>query len=425
MHYFTYRHRQLFCEEIPVAEAAEKYGTPLYLYSRRTYRENFQRLDHAFASRAHLICFALKANSNPHLLRDFAELGAGADVVSGGELHLALQAGIPPQRIVFAGVGKRDDEILAALEAGIHGFNVESEAELSVINELAGRQQKTAPVSLRLNPDIDIHGHPYISTGRAADKFGIELKRTKELLKEIRKYRHLCLVGLHAHLGSQITDLSPYEQIGKVLADLARVARALGHHFDYIDVGGGIGVVYEDAIKIAENTSPTPDLALYPTVLADVLLPPLTRNLPDDCTIILEPGRALVAGCGILVTQVLYTKTTRGKFFIVVDAGMTDLIRPSLYGAYHQIVPVTQRDGEWRTGDVVGPICESGDFLAKDRELPPVQRGDFLAVMTAGAYGFTLSSNYNARTRPAEVIVDGGSMQLSRPRQNLESLWKG
>jgi diaminopimelate decarboxylase len=424
MHYFTYRQNQLFCENLPVAEAVARHGTPLYLYSRRTYRENFQLIDRAFAPCPHQICFALKANSNPHILRDFAALGCGADVVSGGELRLALLAGIPPQKIVFAGVGKRDDEIIAGFEAGIRGFNVESEAEFSAIDELAGRQNKIAPVSLRLNPDIDIHGHPYISTGRAADKFGIELKRAPALLAEIKTLRHVRLVGLHAHLGSQITELWPFPQIGEMLTDLAGAAQSAGHDLDYIDVGGGLGVTYEQAIAVEANTEPAPDFALSPAAIADALLPPLTRDLPKACTIIFEPGRALVAGCGILVTQVLYTKMTRGKFFVVVDAGMNDLLRPSLYGAYHQIVPVRQREGEWQNGDVVGPICESGDFLAKDRELPPVQRGDFLAVMTAGAYGFSLSSNYNARPRPAEAIVDGATMRLSRPRQSFETLWK-
>lgn len=424
MHYFTYRQRQLFCEDVAAAEAAARYGTPLYLYSRRTYRENFELIDRAFASRLHQICFALKANSNPQLLRDFAALGCGADVVSGGELQLALQAGIPGQRIVFAGVGKRDDEIISGLKAGIRGFNVESEAELAVIDALAGAHQKIAPVSLRLNPDIDIHGHPYISTGRAADKFGIEIARVKKLFADIGSFAHVRLVGLHAHLGSQITELWPFAQIGEVLSELAREAQIAGHHLDYIDVGGGLGANYDPAILVAENTGPALDLALPPEEIANALLPALTRHLSNECTVIFEPGRALVAGCGILVTQVLYTKTTRGKFFIVVDAGMNDLLRPSLYGAYHQIVPVSQRPGEWQPGDVVGPICESGDFLAKDRSLPPVQRGDWLAIMTAGAYGFSLSSNYNARPRPAEVVIDGATMLLTRPRQTLETVWQ-
>ncbi|MDZ7344249.1 MAG: diaminopimelate decarboxylase [candidate division KSB1 bacterium] len=424
MHYFTYRQRQLFCEEVAVAEAAARYGTPLYLYSRRTYRENFELIDHAFASRLHQICFALKANSNPQLLRDFADLGCGADVVSGGELQLALQAGIPAPRIVFAGVGKRDEEIVFGLEAGIRGFNVESEAELSVIEALAKSHRKMAPVALRLNPDIDIHGHPYISTGRAADKFGIEVARVKKLFTEIVSFPHVRLVGLHAHLGSQITELWPFAQIGEVLSELAREAQRAGHHLDYIDVGGGLGVNYDPAITVAEHTGPASDLALSPQVVADALLPPLACHRRDECTVIFEPGRALTAACGILVTRVLYTKTTRGKFFIVVDAGMNDLLRPSLYGAYHQIVPVRQREGEWQPGDVVGPICESGDFFAKDRSLPPVQRGDWLAVMTVGAYGFSLSSNYNARPRPAEVVIDGTTMVLTRPRQPLETIWQ-
>jgi len=424
MHYFTYRQNQLCCEDLPVAEIAAQYGTPLYLYSRKTYREKFHLIDRAFAPWPHQICFALKANSNPVILRDFAEPGGGADVVSIGELQLALQAGIPAPRIVFAGVGKRDDEIIAGLEAGIRGFNVESEAELAVINELAARHQKIAPVSLRLNPDIDIHSHPYISTGRAANKFGIELKRAQELLREIRSHRHVKLAGLHAHLGSQITELWPFPQIGEVLAGLAQAARAAGHHLDYIDVGGGLGAIYENAIKVESNTAPAVDLALSPSAIAEALLPALTRDLPEECMIIFEPGRALVAGSGILVTQVLYTKVTRGKFFAVVDAGMNDLMRPSLYQAYHQIVPVTLVEDEWQNGDVVGPICESGDFFARERLLPPVQRGDLLAIMTAGAYGFSLASNYNARPRPAEIIVDGTKAHLSRPRQSLETLWK-
>jgi len=424
MHYFTYRSHQLFCEDVSVAEAAAQHGTPLYLYSRKTYREKFERIDRAFAAAKHQICFALKANCNPQILQDFAASGCGGDVVSGGELHLALQAGIPASRLVFAGVGKRDDEILAGLDAGIRGFNVESEAELHVINELAAQQKKIAPVSLRVNPDIDIHGHPYISTGRAADKFGIELNRAKELFVEIKTLRHVKLVGLHAHLGSQITELWPFPQIGELFGNLAQLAYAAGHQLDYIDVGGGLGAIYENFIKVEPNTNLAPDLALDPNDLAEKLLPALTRHLPKDCTIIFEPGRALVAGSGILITRVLYTKMTRGKFFVVVDAGMNDLIRPSLYSAYHQIVPILQREGEWQKGDVVGPICESGDFLAKERSLPPVQRGDLLAVMTAGAYGFSLSSNYNARPRPAEIVVDGGNTHLSRPRQILETLWK-
>jgi len=424
MHYFTYRSKQLFCEDLPVAEIAAQHGSPLYLYSRKTYREKFEQIDRAFAAHTHQICFALKANSNPLILQDFAKLGCGGDVVSGGELRFALQAGIPGARIVFAGVGKRDDEIIAGLDAGIRGFNVESEAELHVINELAEQRKKIAPVSLRINPDIDIHGHPYISTGRAADKFGIELNRAKELFTEIKTLRQVKLVGLHAHLGSQITELWPFPQIGELFGNLAHQARAAGHHLDYIDVGGGLGAIYENFIEVESNTEPAPDLALAPNELADKILSPLTKDLPKDCTIIFEPGRAMVAGSGILVSRVLYTKMTRGKFFVVVDAGMNDLIRPSLYGAYHQIVPVSQRDDEWQNGDVVGPICESGDFLAKDRPLPPVQRGDLLAVMTAGAYGFSLSSNYNARTRPAEIVVDGAMTHVSRPRQSLETLWK-
>ncbi len=419
--HFYYSSAQLFCEQMPVAEIANQVETPFYLYSRRTYQENFRAIEGAFSGRPHRVCYALKANTNPHLLRDFAALGAGADVVSGGELHFALQAGIPARTIVFAGVGKRDDEIIAGLQAGIRGFNVESEAELENLDALARTRGMKAPVALRVNPNIDIQGHPYISTGRQADKFGIELERVRALLKEIQKWSHLRLTGLHAHVGSQILSLDPYAEVGRVLAQLAKEAQAAGHELDYIDVGGGLGVIYQEALEAAPETQPRSGLALPPSSVAEKLLAPLASFRGE---IIFEPGRALVATCGILVTRVLYTKVSGGKQFVIADASMSELIRPSLYQAYHQIVPVTYRAGVSQKCDVAGPVCESGDFLGKERELPPMQRGELLAIMTAGAYGFSLSSNYNARPRPAEAIVDGDSFFVSRPRQSLDSLWK-
>ncbi|MDZ7266443.1 MAG: diaminopimelate decarboxylase [candidate division KSB1 bacterium] len=420
MQHFHYVDAQLCCEEVVLAEVAASVATPFYLYSRRTYRENFAGIDAAFGDHPHRICYALKANSNPHVLRDFAALGAGADVVSVGELALARQAGIAADRIVFAGVGKRDDEIIAGLQAGIRGFNVESEAELAVINALARQHDRVAPVALRVNPNIDIHGHPYISTGRQADKFGVELPRAQALLGRLHEFPHVRLVGLHMHIGSQITETAPFAAVGRAMAELARQALALGHRLEYLDVGGGLGVIYENVIPLAAQTAPTAGLALAPAQVAELLLSPL-RSF--GCEILFEPGRALVATSGVLVTRVLYVKETQGRKFLVVDAGMSELIRPSLYQAHHQIVPLRFTAAAPEKYDVVGPICESGDFLAKERNLPAVQRGDLLAVMTAGAYGFSLSSNYNARPRPAEVIVDGREILLSRPRERLDQIW--
>lgn len=419
--HFYYSSARLFCEQVPVATIADQIETPFYLYSRRTYQENFREIDAAFSGRPHRICYALKANANPHVLRDFAELGAGADVVSGGELHFALQAGMRGRDIVFAGVGKRDDEIIAALHAGIRGLNVESEAELENIDTLARRNGMQAPVALRINPNIDIHGHPYISTGRSADKFGIAVESARAVLKDIHALPNVRLAGLHTHLGSQISSLNPYAEVGRVLAQLATEAQAAGHGLSYIDVGGGLGVIYQEAMEVAPDTQRRSRWALSPRDVAESLLASL---LDFSGEIIFEPGRALVATCGILVTRVLYTKTSGGKNFAIVDSGMSDLIRPSLYQAYHQIVPLAYRENAGQKYDVVGPVCESGDFLGKERELPHLQRGDLLAIMTSGAYGFSLTSNYNARPRPAEVIVDGENFFVSRPRQTLESLWK-
>lgn len=421
VHFYYAGDSRMRCEDVSIVTLAQKIETPFYLYSRRTYRENFHEIDAAFGTQRHCICYALKANSNPDILRDFAAWGAGADVVSAGELQLALKADIPASRIVFAGVGKRDDEILAGLQAGIRGFNVESDAELAVINDIARQQNCVAPVALRINPNIDIHGHPYISTGRQADKFGIELPRAQALLTEIKNISHVRLAGLHMHIGSQIVETASFASVGKVMAELAAQALALGHRLNYLDLGGGLGVIYENALRLAPNTEPAAGLALSPAEVARLLMAPLKDF---DSEILFEPGRALVASSSALITRVLYTKEAQGKKFVIVDAGMSDLIRPSLYQAHHQIAPVDLMPGKMQTYDVVGPICESGDFLGKERTLPLMRRGDLLAVMTAGAYGFSLSSNYNARPRPAEVIVDGDEIHVSRPRQKLETIWE-
>jgi len=421
MHYFTFQNGRLFCEEIDIDALATQHATPFYLYSRRTLRESYFAIETAFAGHPHTICYALKANSNAHILRELSELGVGADVVSGGELLHARRAGIPAEKIVFAGVGKRDDEIVFALREKIRGLNVESEAELEVIDALAAKEGCVAPVSLRINPNIDINGHPYISTGRSADKFGIELERVDVILQHLTRLRHLRLVGLHAHLGSSIRELWPFEKSAKTLADLAERIRQNGIELAYIDVGGGLGVRYEDALPLLQDTKPMRETALDPGEVAKAIFAGLGHlRIP----IIFEPGRALVASCGVLVARVLYVKENRGKKFIIIDAAMNDLIRPSLYGAYHQIAPVILKPDAYEKVDVVGPICESGDFLARDRELPPLQRGDVIVIMTAGAYGFSFASNYNSRPRPMEILVDGDSASVINPRQQLDSLWE-
>lgn len=415
-----YQQDELYIEEVSARELAGKYSTPLYVYSQAQLLDNYRRIQEAFAQNNVLICYALKANANPEILRLLAERGAGADVVSLGELQLALRAGIPPEKIVFAGVGKRDDEIVAAMDAGILGLNVESEMELAVINELAAQLAKQAPVSLRVNPDIDIHGHPYISTGRHQDKFGMEIGIIEKLLHALQENPHCRLVGLHAHLGSQIREIAPYRKLSRVMRELYEKAQACGHVLEFIDIGGGLGIDYQRVLRLEENGQGMDAFAMQPQKVAEAVLADL-KDVP--VTIIFEPGRALTANAGLLLTRVLYLKHTGGKTFVIVDAGMSDLLRPSLYQAYHEIVPARLRAGAATEVDVVGPICESGDFFARERSLPPVQRGDTLAVMTAGAYGFTLASNYNARPRPAEVLVSGNRHRVIRPRESLEKLY--
>lgn len=421
MKYLEYAGRTLYFQNVALTELAQEFGTPLYVYSETALRENYQRIDRAFQKHPHIICFALKANSNPVLLNNLAGLGAGADVVSGGELRLALDAGIPPEKIVFAGVGKRDEEIVTALQAGIKGLNVESEMELEVIDELAGKTGRQAPVSLRINPNIDIHGHPYISTGRHHDKFGIAIDSVRRLLSNFLRFKNCKLVGLHAHLGSQVTEIVPFVELGKIMKNLAKEALSNGHTLRYLDIGGGIGVDYKKTIEMRTDSKGEDDFAVDPELVAGELLASLGVL---DLQLVIEPGRALLANAGVLLTQVLYKKDTAGKKFIVVDAGMSDLIRPSLYQAYHAIVPVELRNSETVIADIVGPICESGDFLARDRELPSVERGNVLAVLTAGAYGFSLSSNYNARPRPAEILISGKDYRVIRERQKIENLWQ-
>ncbi len=408
---FMTRDGELYCEDIPVARMARQLGTPLYVYSRAALTSGFHAFADAFAGVPHLICFAMKANGNLATLRLFASLGGGADVVSGGELFRALKAEVPPARIVFAGVGKSRDEIAYALKSDILMFNVESVPELHLINTVAGGMGIRARIALRVNPNVDPKTHPYISTGLQQNKFGIDIAQAEEAFALTRSLRHVEVVGIHQHIGSQITEVAPFvDALGRV-AELMRGLRARGFGIRYLDIGGGLGITYHDE---------TPPI---PREVAQAVLP-IIRDL--GCTVVLEPGRFLVGNAGILVTQVLYVKRTPAKTFVIVDAGMNDLARPSLYNAYHAIQPVRPRAGAASlVADVVGPICESGDFLAKDRELPAVAAGDLLAVMSAGAYGFSMASNYNARPRPAEVLVGGDRYAIIRDRESYEDLIRG
>ncbi len=407
MHLFKYRSGELFAEEVSVKKLAEKYGTPLYIYSYNTLLRHFKAYDDAFNDYLHIICFAVKSNSNTAILRLFAQNGGGADIVSGGELYVALEAGIPAQKIVYAGVGKTEDEIRFALRSKILMFNVESENELREIDRVAWKMKVKAPIALRINPDIDPETHPYITTGLKKHKFGIPIEDALEYYKLAAKLKNINVVGIHKHIGSQITKISPFVDALKRILFLVDELTVQGVEIEYLDIGGGLGISYKD------------EEPPVPKDLAKNLIPLLeSRKL----TLIMEPGRSIVGNAGILVTKTLYLKKGEEKEFIIVDAGMNDLIRPSLYDAYHHILPVVKRKRDTVMSDVVGPICESGDFLAKQRELKRIQQGEYLAVMSAGAYGFSMSSNYNSRPRAAEVLVKGREHFLIRKRETYEDL---
>ena len=417
MNRFHYQNSDLYCEDLKIEALAEKYGTPLYLYSKNMIVDNYKAIDEAFSSVKHTICYAMKANSNFQILKLMASLGSGGDVVSGGELFLAQQAGIPANTIVYAGVGKTDEEIKYGIESGIMAFNVESEPELEIVNQIAIDMGKKAPVAIRINPDVDIHGHPYISTGKSINKFGIDIDIALEVFLKAKQMDGIDIVGVHCHIGSQILNLEYYVATAKKLFDFVQQLSESGIEIQHVDIGGGLGVHYPDIIP--ECADRVGERVPYPAEFAEKVINVLK---PLNCEILFEPGRSIIAETGALITRVLYVKKSRDKNFLVVDAGMNDLIRPSLYEAYHQIVPLKQLDGELELSDVVGPICETGDFLAKDRSLPKVQRGDYLAVMTAGAYGYSLASNYNSRPRPIEVWVDADRSEVIREREKIENL---
>ena len=412
MHDFVYKNGELYCEGVPVRTVAQRVGTPFYLYSGNTLTSHYRAFKSAFAGVPHIICFALKANPNGSLLRLLQREGAGADIVSGGELFRALRAGMDPRKIVYAGVGKRRDEMEYALKMGILMFNVESGEELLALDRAANDMRARAKIALRVNPDIDPKTHAYISTGLKENKFGIPIAQALEYYQTAKGLSNVEIAGIHHHIGSQITEVQPFVDALEKVVGLVEELRSAGIKITHINMGGGLGITYKDE---------TPPL---PKDLSRALQPLLKKS---NCTLVLEPGRALAGNAGILVTRALYHKESDKKRFLIVDAGMNDLIRPSLYEAYHEIKPVVEpsQGGTGTMVDVVGPICESGDFLAKDRSLPDVARGDLLAVMGAGAYGFSMSSNYNSRPRAAEVLVKGSDYFIVREHETYDDLVKG
>lgn len=406
---FDYRNASLYGESVRLDDIAGEFGTPCYVYSRAALVAAYGEFDAAFAGRDHLVCYAVKANSNLAILNLFARLGSGFDIVSGGELQRVMKAGGNPQKVVFSGVGKQPDEMRAALAAGILCFNVESEAELIVLDRVAGEMDKIAPVSLRVNPDVDAKTHPYISTGLKENKFGIPFDEAEKLYASSRKFANVRISGLDCHIGSQLTELDPFvEACGKILGLLDRI-ETQGLQIGHLDLGGGLGIRYA-----GESPPPARD---YVAALC-------TGVGHRDQRILIEPGRALVGNAGILLTRVEYLKHTPHRDFAIVDAAMNDLMRPALYNAYHEILPVTTNKGTTKTYQVVGPVCETGDFLGHDRKLA-LSQGDLLAIMSAGAYGMSMSSNYNTRPRAAEVMVDGDQVHLIRERESVDLLIAG
>ena len=409
---FAYKDTALFCEGQDLRALARRHGTPIYVYSAQMLRDRTRALDEAFAGFPHTLCYAIKANSNLSLLRLFAQLGCGFDVVSGGELQRVLRAAPRAAgKVVFSGVGKTRAEIELALRAGILLFNVESSPELQVLLECASRLRKPACASIRVNPDVDAKTHPYISTGLQKHKFGVPLADATALYAQIAQHKYVQAAGVSVHIGSQITSVAPFGEAMRRVAALVKQLQSDGHDIRYVDAGGGLGISYQGK---------APDFAKYTKSYAQAVLKPL-RKLRVH--LLLEPGRLLVGPSGVLLTSVIYNKTNRGKRFVIVDAGMNDLLRPALYGAEHEIVPVVNAAGrKSHTVDVVGPVCESGDFLAHDRTLADVEDGELLAVLDAGAYGIALSSNYNTRPRPAEVLVNGKNVQLIRRRETFADM---
>ena len=409
MDFFQYKNEQLYVEDLPVKQLAEEFGTPLYIYSRATLERHWHAFDSALGKHPHLICYAVKANSNIGILNVMAKLGSGFDIVSQGELERVLAAGGDASKVVFSGVAKSRAEIMRALEVGIRCFNVESVAELHHINQIAGEMGKVAPISLRVNPDVDAHTHPYISTGLKENKFGVSVDEAREVYKLAATLPHVKITGMDCHIGSQLTELQPFLDATDRLIRLMEQLKEDGITLKHLDLGGGLGVTYTD------ETPPHP--SDYATALLNKL-----KNY-EDLEIILEPGRAIAANAGILLAKVQYLKSNESRNFAITDTGMNDMIRPALYEAYMNIIEIDRTlEREKATYDVVGPVCETSDFLGKQRELA-IAEGDYIAQRSAGAYGASMSSNYNSRPRTAEVLVDGNKAHLIRRRESLSELW--
>ncbi|MBP1747750.1 MAG: diaminopimelate decarboxylase [Deltaproteobacteria bacterium] len=410
MDYFEYRDGKLYCEDVPVKTIAKKVGTPFFLYSYATFARHFDVFDGAFGQMPHIICYSLKANPNGALLRTIAKSGGGADIVSGGELFRALNAGIPADKIVYSGVGKSSEELRYAIDSGIRMINMESEGEFKALKKLSRKMKRRVPVSIRVNPEIDPKTHPYITTGLKKNKFGILWEDAARIYREMVSEEYLAPVGISSHIGSQILDLGPFIEAVTSLKKMILELRGFGLGIEMLDIGGGLGITYKDELP--------PDPKDYAKVVSE--------NLGDlGITLVLEPGRVIVGNSGVFITKMLYVKQTAGKIFYIVDGAMNDLVRPSLYNAYHDIVPVEQKTRKTKVVDLVGPICESGDFLAKDRELAGLKEGEFVAVKSAGAYGYAMSSNYNSRRRAAEVLVRGDEFFVVRKRESFKDLIRG
>lgn len=410
MDFFNYKNNELFAEDVSVKRIVQQFGTPCYIYSRATLERHWHSFDQAFGDHPHLICYAVKANSNIALLNLLARLGSGFDIVSVGELERVLAAGGDPQKIVFSGVGKRADEIQTALQAGIHCFNIEVSDELDRINAIAGKMNRVASVSFRVNPDVDARTHPYISTGLKENKFGIDIRQALSEYRRAAAMPHIGIVGIDCHIGSQLTDIGPFlDALDRVLK-LVEALSTEGIRLKHIDLGGGLGIRYRDE---------------QPPLPSDYVRAILARLAGSPLEVLLEPGRAIVGNAGILVTRVEYLKPTADKNFAIVDAAMNDLVRPALYDAWQEIIPIMENGrAPQKVWDIVGPVCETGDFLGKQRLLR-LAENDLLAVRSSGAYGFTMSSNYNSRPRAAEILVDGGQMHVIRDRESIPQLWSG
>ena len=424
MHQFRYVGNKLFCEGVAVETLVKKFGTPLYVYSQSTLAAHFQKLDAAMAGVDHLVCFAMKSNSNLSVLRTLANLGSGFDIVSGGELHRVIEAGGDPRKCVFAGAGKTAAEIEFALKQNVYSFNAESEPKLARINAVAARLKKTAPVSVRVNPNIEAHTHAKITTGTYEDKFGIAFEQIEGVYARAAKLKNLRLRGVQMHIGSQITETTPFEKAVKKMLPLVKKLSAK-HALEFFSIGGGLGIVYKPALASGSPDwwqSAAAKNILTPEKYAARLVPLLQ---PLGLKILMEPGRFISGNAGILVTHVEYVKRTGRKNFVIVDAAMNDLIRPAFYEAYHEILPLTKKTVVTISSDVVGGVCESGDYFCKDRPLPKFMAGEHLALMSAGAYGFVMASNYNSRPLTCEVLVNGKKFAAARERQAMTEIWAG